>query len=793
MSLTQALNSAISGLNTAQARIAITSSNVANVNTEGYSRKIAGQEALTLNGVGAGVQIGDVTRNVNQGLLTELRGQLSVAGTASVRDDFYQRIQTLFGTPQSSSSVSQRISDMADAFEQLNDTPEQNSPKVQVIATAQQVVNSFDNLSSQIQKLRGEADDKISNDVDSANTLLGQISKLNSDIVRMNNLDQPTTELRDQRDQKVNQLSKLMNITTYTRGDGSMVIYTGNGTRPLLDRTPAKLTFNSTTGYEPGTSGSSISLDGVDISSEIQQGELRGLLDLRDKDLPQLNDQINELASGLKDAINAEHNKGTAFPPPTNLVGTRDINGTDHFAATGSFRIAALDGDGNLVSYDDIDLSTATSVQDVVDAINASSAGSDVQASIVNGKLHIEGQNGNRVAINELDSSVTLGDGRKQGISQFFGLNDFFTAQTNSQTLTSAPQNSSTTALGLTGTLTIYAGGSGPFTVNYAATDTMESIAANINAVAGVDSFVSQDGDRSRLTISGGTSNLFISDSGSLSKTLNMTEERPNLAGSLSVSSQLVNDTSRLSRGQLNADVYESGTAVADPSAAIPGLAQHNTPPTEFNLTLNGSFGSVNIKYDQSDANANSLDDIAAQINANATLTDNNITADVYFDSDAGGYKLRVQDADGDPFYLSDDFAAANAVSGNSLTSVIGLGIQYGVHQGDNSAASALAGVFEKSDIKFDAAGGLNGETTSITDYAAGLIGSNSTKASAETSNNQFQDTLATDLNTRIQNEAGVNLDEEMSDLITFQRSYSASAKVITTVGDMFDALLNAV
>ena len=79
MSLTQALNSAISGLNTAQARISIASSNISNVNTPGYSKKIAGQETLVLDGVGAGSQIGDIYRNVNEGLVREMRGELGKA------------------------------------------------------------------------------------------------------------------------------------------------------------------------------------------------------------------------------------------------------------------------------------------------------------------------------------------------------------------------------------------------------------------------------------------------------------------------------------------------------------------------------------------------------------------------------------------------------------------------------------------------------------------------------------------------------------------------------------------
>ena len=111
MSLTQALNTAISGLNTAQARIAITSSNISNVNTPGYSKKIAGQETLTLDGQGAGSQVADIYRNVNEGLQREMRGELGKAGREEVRYEFFQRIQTLFGTPQSDAAISQRIND----------------------------------------------------------------------------------------------------------------------------------------------------------------------------------------------------------------------------------------------------------------------------------------------------------------------------------------------------------------------------------------------------------------------------------------------------------------------------------------------------------------------------------------------------------------------------------------------------------------------------------------------------------------------------------------------------------
>ena len=802
MSLTQALNTAITGLNTAQTRIAITSSNISNVNTAGYSRKIAGQETLTLDGIGAGSQVADIYRNVNEGLVREVRGELGKAGREEVRFEFFQRVQTLFGTPQSDAAISQRISDLADAFEQLGVTPDQTSPRIEAIESAIQVMESFEKLSTQLQDMRDDIDDQITDEVDTANTLLSQIADLNTGIIRLTNLEQPTTELEDQRDQKLNQLSKIIDITTFTRSDGSMVIYSAAGANTLLDRTPNSLSFTQTAGFEPGTGGSGLSLGGVDITDTLRTGTLKGLFEMRDSEIPALNDQINELAGELRDALNEEHNKGTSFPPPTNLSGNRTVATSDPLTATGAFRIAALDADGQLIasdSWSDIALpTTPATVQGIIDAINGSDAGTYLTASLIDNKLVIEGQDGNRVAINELDSQITTGDGRQQGMSHYFGLNDFVATAKSSDTITSTAQSSSTTALNATASsFTITAGSGvlvGGITVNYTATDSLEDVRDSIRTalqgagmtVADSEStaFIVEDGDRYRLVVEY-TANISINDSGTMSAKIGLTEDQPSLAGNMNVSSAIQNDPSRIVRGQMNADTYKTSNAVVDPDAAIPNLGPLVPPPLNYTLTVSGAFTDVDIDYDTT----TSLQDIADAINNSATLTDNNITADVIFDSQAGGYKLSITDADGDPFYFSDD-GLPNA---DAITTVLGLGIEFGVHEGDNSAALSLSNTFERTDIQFEATDGLSSKRTSLTDFAASIVATAATRTKVAENAYEFQSSLVTDLSTRIQNEAGVNLDEEMSDLIIFQRAYTASAQVISTVDEMFDALLNAV
>src|ERR1700741_2292156 len=98
MSLNLALTSAISGLSTAQAGLDVISNNIANVNTEGYTRKVFQPESIVLAGYGAGVQLGEIINNVDQNLLKDMRQQHSAVGLLQTSNSYFQRIQDTFGT-----------------------------------------------------------------------------------------------------------------------------------------------------------------------------------------------------------------------------------------------------------------------------------------------------------------------------------------------------------------------------------------------------------------------------------------------------------------------------------------------------------------------------------------------------------------------------------------------------------------------------------------------------------------------------------------------------------------------
>jgi flagellar hook-associated protein 1 FlgK len=219
-----------------------------------------------------------------------------------------------------------------------------------------------------------------------------------------------------------------MNVSYYTTSSGDLQVYTNSG-QALVDASGAHTIsyktasdVTSSTSY-PSGGFSGITVNGVDITSQITSGKIGALVTLRDKTLPAAQSQLDELAQQLSSSLNAVSNQGTSVPPPTSLTGTTSVTSSTAFSGTGKVRIAETDSSGKLVSYADLDLSSYTTVGQVVSAINGISG---LSASInSSGQLVISATgSGDGVSINEMTSSVGSSG---EGFSHYFGLNDLVT------------------------------------------------------------------------------------------------------------------------------------------------------------------------------------------------------------------------------------------------------------------------------------------------------------------------------------------------------------------------------
>ena len=165
-SISVALSTAISALQSNQLALATTANNIANANTAGYSRKVAEMSPRLVGGFGAGVEITDISRKVDEFLIRDMREQLSKLGEYAILDKFYGLTQDMFGTPDANTSIAGTLSDLATALQSLVVTPESSNQQFTTVEAAKMVATQLNTLANDIQDLRREADFSINNIVD---------------------------------------------------------------------------------------------------------------------------------------------------------------------------------------------------------------------------------------------------------------------------------------------------------------------------------------------------------------------------------------------------------------------------------------------------------------------------------------------------------------------------------------------------------------------------------------------------------------------------------------------------
>lgn len=429
MSLTLALRTALSGLNHVQSAIQLTSNNVSNVNTEGYTRKNIESATRVIAGVGAGVLTSDIMRHVDEFLAKDVRSQLSQLGIFSVREQFLTQTQDFFGAPGDSSSLTASLGELVERIEALSAFPEDLTRVQQVIDSARHLTTQINDMARKIQELRARADSGIADSVNTINTELQKIDQLNREISRNLATGKPTADLEDQRDRALNTIAEHVGISYFYRDTGEVIITTQTGTT-LLDSRPATVTHTPAGGVDAGLvypgGFDAIAVDGRDITTSLKGGKLSELVQMRDSFLPDLQAQLDALSNTLTTEINALHNQGTGIPARNALTGTLSgLAGADPFAGTGTVRITVVDGAGKAVAVPlDLDLGAYATVGDLVTAIDAGLGGLGSASLDAEGRLVISAANAaNGIAISEGSSDVTA-TGR--GFSHHFGLNDFF-------------------------------------------------------------------------------------------------------------------------------------------------------------------------------------------------------------------------------------------------------------------------------------------------------------------------------------------------------------------------------
>ncbi len=212
MSLTQALSTSVAGLRTTQAALALIASNVANAETPGYVRKTLVQQTSAAGANGVSVRVAEITREFDAYIQRQLRVETAGGSYADKRAEFYSRLQQVYGTPGSDAALETVFNNFTDSLQALTTSPDSAAARAAVLSAAQVLAQQLNSMTTDIQALRSDAEQGLSDAAARANNAMAQIAAINRQLSTSTANDAAAATLLDQRDTYIDELSRLMDI-----------------------------------------------------------------------------------------------------------------------------------------------------------------------------------------------------------------------------------------------------------------------------------------------------------------------------------------------------------------------------------------------------------------------------------------------------------------------------------------------------------------------------------------------------------------------------------------------------
>lgn len=354
------LNTAKLGLLSQQLAIEVTGQNIANVQTEGYSRQEVNFEAsnprnFSLGQIGTGVRVAGIERSHDEFLFSQILGEGDTLGRFQVRKDVFEQLEQLLSENNGLSlngSLSSFFNGLQDVASNPTGLPERSS----LLAEAQNLSSVFNNLGESLFQIQQNLDSAISVEVAKINSLAQEVAALNKSI----HANEPTTfsanDLRDKRDQKVKELSEMIDLNFVDEQDGQISLTLDDGTPLVLQSNvytlATSINGNNKSFLDIGVLDSAG--NSTNVTSSLTGGTIKGLLEMRDVEVEGLKDKLDRLAAGFIQEFNEIHQQGFGIDGSTgnnffNPLRTTVVSNVNN---TGSSTLTASNGDPSNISID---------------------------------------------------------------------------------------------------------------------------------------------------------------------------------------------------------------------------------------------------------------------------------------------------------------------------------------------------------------------------------------------------------------------------------------------------------
>lgn len=706
------LNIGQTALNASQAWISVTGSNIANADTDGYSRRYVDQrDAGTLTakpgGEGMGVNAQQIMRFFDAFLERSYVRQSTNSSRWTAQDTVLSSVENLFNE-SNRSGISSSMNAFFKGWKDLTQLPDNNAYRESLLSNADNLSTMFDSTASGLKAVQKEMDVSIDQSVKRINVLARSIADLNRQITTntVDGVSNPNA-LLDQRDQMVRELASLVDVETVDNGKGNFTVQLSTG-QPLVQ----------------GQNVNELKVMGPRAENNLQVGSAyKGNIEFQGTDSHEYTVEV----------VNGGSVGDT--PPPSFRVSLdggktwlRDENGTEL-----RYNITDADGDGKVdpVQVKNLKISF-TDGQDF-------SAGDKFDIMPKNGLYWIEPTRG--------PQNVTP--------------QTYFDGSENKNRVTGGK---------LTAYYTVRDDNCGRYL------DELDAVASSL--IWEVNRLHSQGTGTELLTYAQGTQQV-------------QSSQQP-----LGSPQSILPYADKLQSGNLNIYFYDKTTGDFRPTASGGNSLDFSsiTPPGTVNFdpahhTLQDVCDVVNSSFPDSSAPGTNM--LKASIQDGKLLIEANPASNVKFGMGMDSTGLMA--ALGINAFFTGDSATNMAVNSQLHTNanLIAAGAVNGQNQankGDNSTATAI-GALANKDVTISTTW-KTVSNQSLGEYYATLVTSVGADRRLSKTNSEYHKSLTTDLEDRVTSVTGVNLDEEMSNLIKFQHSYTAAAKLITTADQMLQTLL---
>ena len=409
--------------------INVTGHNIANVNTEGYSRQSAVHEArepAPYGGVvlGRGVDTTDVLQATDQLIENRLMQQKSIMCSSQEMENYIQALEGLFNE-EGETSISTMLAGFWNAWHDIANNPSSAPERIVLYEQGILLAEQFNMLDASLTELKNDLTNALSAGVERVNEITSEIAELNIQIVSME-AKSDANDLRDKRITLTSELAQYLDMKFFEQSSGSFTVVTAKGCVLVNASDSYDLQLNGTSVEWQGSGGNA-----VDITNYLSKGKLGGWLDMRDEVIEKYQLDLGELAEEIIWTVNQQHSQGVGLGAFSTVTGTYraldtavalDSSGLSYAGdiVDGGFRLWLYDSSGAYDSNTTLTMdASVTTIDGIVAGINAIDP-AKISATTVDGNVQITGVNGYTFAFSDDTSNVLAA----------LGINTFFTGST---------------------------------------------------------------------------------------------------------------------------------------------------------------------------------------------------------------------------------------------------------------------------------------------------------------------------------------------------------------------------